>query len=214
MSNTHQANYPRKLVRNITVHLRGTMVGGLLIMFPIIVTYVLLRWLFDAVDGFLQPVIRDSFGKQVPGLGLITLVLVLYIAGLAEKNYLARQILGLGKAMLLRIPIIGAVYSPAMQLIGALSGTEGTGFRQVVMLEYPRRGAWTIGFLTASTTDSDGSPLSVIYIPTAPTPNSGWIAILPEQDVRYTDLSIATAMHLVLSGGIIAPPVIGTNEAS
>lgn len=214
VSDTHQTSYPGKLVRSITAHLRGTLVGGLLIMFPIIITYVVLKWLFDSVDGFLQPVIQDSLGRQVPGLGLMALVLVLYVAGLTEKNYLSRHILGLGKAMLLRIPIISAVYSPASQLIRALSGIGDTGFRQVVMLEYPRKGAWTIGFLTANTTDSNGSPLSIIYIPTAPTPNSGWIAILPEQDIRYTDLSVATAMHLVLSGGIIAPPVIGSNQVT
>ena len=133
--------------------------------------------------------------------------------GIAEENYLTRRAIKIGREMLLRVPIISTIYSPAKQLIDAFSGTGDSGFRQVVMIEYPREKAWTIAFLTASTSDNEVLPLSIIYIPTAPNPNSGWIAMIPEQDVRFTDLSVAEAMHLVLSGGIIAPPLISTTQA-
>ena len=150
----------------------------------------------------------------MPGLGTIVLVLVPYIAGLAGKNYLGRRTFAIGRAMLLRVPIIGAVYSSAKQLIDALSGIEASSFRQVVMIKYTRKYAWTIGFLTDSTVDNEDKPLSIIYIPTAQTPNSGWISLIPEENVRYTDLTVSTAMRLVLSGGIIAPAMIGTSPAS
>ena len=201
------------LARKITRHIRTTMVGGLLLTLPIIITYIVLKWLFDAIDGLLQPAIEGSFGKTIPGLGVVALILILYLVGIAEENYLTRQAIKIGREMLLRVPIISTVYSPAKQLIDAFSGTGDSGFRQVVMIEYPRENAWTIGFLTASTSTDEGFPLSIIYIPTAPTPNSGWIAMIPEQDVRFTDLSVAEAMHLVLSGGIIAPPLISTTQA-
>jgi uncharacterized membrane protein len=87
------------------------MIGGLLLLVPVIITYVVLRWLFDAIDGLLQPVIQEAFNRHIPGLGAIVLVLMLYIAGLAEENYLGRRTFAIGRAMLLRIPIIGAVYS-------------------------------------------------------------------------------------------------------
>ncbi len=205
------ANY--NLARKVTRHIRATMIGGLLLTLPIIITYIVLRWLFDAIDGLLQPAIESSFGKTIPGLGVVVLILILYLVGIAEENYLTRRAFKIGREMLLRVPIISTVYSPAKQLIDAFSGTGESGFRQVVMIEYPRENAWTIGFLTANTSDDEGFPLSIIYIPTAPTPNSGWIAMIPEQDVRFTDLSVAEAMHLVLSGGIIAPPLISTTQA-
>lgn len=214
MTHQDESSYGRRLARRIARHLRGTMVGGLLLLVPVIITYVVLRWLFDAIDGLLQPVIQETFNRDVPGLGAIALVLILYAVGLMEQNFLARRTFDLAKAMLLRIPIIGAVYSSAKQLIDALSGAESSSFRQVVMIEYPRKNAWTIGFLTGNTTDKDGNPLSIIYIPTAPTPNSGWVALIPDGDVFHTDLTVSTAMRLVLSGGIIAPTMITTSQGS
>ena len=213
MKESYQGTSGPSLAIRLRTHFRSTMIGGLLLMLPLIITYVLLKWLFDAIDGLLQPVIQGAFGRQVPGIGLIALVLLVYVLGLLEGNYLGRRMLDLGRAMLFKIPVVRSVYSPAKRLIDALSGTGDSGFRQVVLIEYPRKDAWTIGFLTANTQDSDGSRLSVVYIPTAPTPNSGWISIIPEKDVRLTDLSVATAMHLVLSGGIIAPPVIGDRKS-
>ena len=214
MADSSEYGYRRRLARRITGHLRGTMIGGLLLLVPIILTYVVLKWLFDAIDGLLQPAIEEAFGREVPGFSVIVLVLLIYIAGLEGENFLGRRIFDLGRVSLLRIPIIGTVYSSAKQLIDALSGTGTASFRQVVMIEYPRKDAWTIGFLTATTTDNAGNPLAIIYVPTAPTPNSGWVAILPEKDVLYTDLTVPTAMRFVLSGGIIAPSMIGTKQAS
>ena len=208
MADSHGDSYRRRFSRRITGHIRGTMLAGLLLLVPIIITYVLLRFLFDTIDGLLQPVVQGTVGMQIPGLGALVLIVLIYLVGLVGANFLGRRMFDLGKAMLLRIPIIGTVYSSAKQLIDALSGTGPSNIRHVVMIEYPRKDAWTIGFLTASIYDTEGNPLSIVYIPTAPTPQSGWIAIVPERDIHYTDLSVAAAMRLVLSGGIIAPPII------
>jgi len=214
MAASRDNSFRRRLAKRVAFHFRITMLGGLLLLVPVAITYVVLRWLFDFIDGLLQPVIAAAFGREVPGLGLLGLIVLVYVAGLVGENFVGRRIFELGKAMLLKVPIIGTVYASAKQLIDALSGTEASSFRQVVMIEYPRREAWTIGFLTGTTTDKDGNILSIIYIPTAPTPNSGWITILPEGDVLYTDLTVSTAMRLVLSGGIIAPPTISARPAS
>jgi uncharacterized membrane protein len=189
------------------------MIGGLLLLVPIIATYLVLSWLFYTIDGLLQPAIQELFGRQMfSGFGILVLVVLLYIMGLVGKNFLGRRMFDLVRVAVLRIPFIGMVYSYAKQLIDALSGVETSSFRQVVMIEYPRKDTWTIGFLTGSTTDNGGNPLSIIYVPTAPTPQSGWVAILPEKDVLYTDLSVAAAMRFVLSGGIVAPSMIRTSR--
>ena len=189
-------------------HLRKTTVGGLFVLVPMVVTYVVLKFLFDAIDGLLQPAIEPVFGRELPGLGLLALLILVYLFGLLGANFLGSRIIHFGQTALLRVPVVGAVYSPARQLIESFSGGARTGFKRVVMIEHPRKDTWSIGFLTSMTADESGKPLAIVYIPTAPTPNSGWVAILPSEDVYDTDLSIQSAMTLVLSGGITSPTQI------
>ena len=110
--------------------------------------------------------------------------------------------------VVLRIPIVSSIYSPARQLIASFTGGSGTGFKRVVIVEYPRVGAWTIGFLTGTTVDETGQDLAIVYIPTAPTPNSGWVAIFPAEQVHDTDMKVQMAIRMVLSGGIVTPEKI------
>ena len=102
------------------------------------------------------------------------------------------------------MPIVGAVYCPARQLIDSFLGTSDTGFKRVVLIGYPKAGTWMIGFLTATTMTKDGETV-VIYVTTAPTPNSGWVGVVPTDGVHDVDMSVQQAMSMVSSGGIVTP---------
>ena len=186
-------------------HLRRAFVRGLFVMIPLVLTYMVLKLLFDIVDGVLQPVVETGFGSRIPGLGLLLLAVLIYLVGLLVANALGRRMVDLVKKGLLEIPVVGNVYSTANKLIDSFSGSSDMGFKRVVAIEHPRKGAWTLGFLTSFIEEAPGKRMAIIYIPTAPMPNSGWVAILPVEEVYDTDLSIDTAMGLVLSGGITAP---------
>ncbi|MFH1142000.1 MAG: DUF502 domain-containing protein [Chloroflexota bacterium] len=191
--------------RKFTAHFRRTIITGLLLLMPVVLTYLLLKLLFDFVDGILQPVVRALVGGELPGVGLVSLAVLVYVAGLFGTNFLGKRLVSFGQATLLKMPVVGSVYSSARQLIESFSGTSSTGFKRVVLIEYPGPGIWTVGFLTSITTDENGKSLGLIYIPTAPTPNSGWVAIVPVENIYDTDLTVPVAMRLVLSGGIVAP---------
>ena len=191
--------------RGIGGHLRGAFVRGLFVMIPLVLTYMVLKLLFDIVDGVLQPLVEGAFGSRIPGLGLLFLVVLIYVVGLLVANVLGHRMVELLKKGLLGIPVVGNVYSTAGKLIDSFSGSSDMGFKRVVAIEHPRKGAWTLGFLTSFIEEDPGKRMAIIYIPTAPMPNSGWVAILPVEEVYDTDLSIDTAMSLVLSGGITAP---------
>ncbi|MBI2872600.1 MAG: DUF502 domain-containing protein [Chloroflexi bacterium] len=203
------AAIPMLILRGVRKHLSQTIGTGILLLVPVVITYLVLRLVFTSIDGVLAPWVAQVLGRTpipyIQGLGLVAMVLLIYIAGLVGRNFLGRQIVRGGQQALLRIPVIKTVYSPAKQLIESFSGTGSTGFKRVVMVEYPRVGAWTIGFLTGTTQDETGATLALVYIPTAPTPNSGWVAILPLEDVYDTDLTVPEATRLVLSGGIVSP---------
>ena len=191
--------------KGIGGHLRRSFVRGLFVLIPVVLTYMVLKLLFDIVDGVLQPLVERGFGSRIPGLGILFLVVLVYLVGLLLANVLGRRMVELLKRGLLSIPVVGSVYSTAGKLIDSFSGSSDMGFKRVVAIEHPRKGAWTLGFLTSFIEEAPSKRMAIIYIPTAPMPNSGWVAILPVEEVYDTDLSIDTAMNLVLSGGITAP---------
>ncbi len=191
--------------KGIGGHLRRSFVRGLFVLIPVVLTYMVLKLLFDIVDGVLQPLVEIGFGSRIPGLGILFLVVLVYLVGLLLANVLGRQMVDLLKRGLLSIPVVGSVYSTAGKLIDSFSGSSDMGFKRVVVMEHPRKGVWTVGFLTSFIEEVPSKRMAIVYIPTAPMPNSGWVAILPVEEVYDTDLSIDTAMNLVLSGGITAP---------
>ena len=172
-------------------HIKKKLISGLFILVPVIMTYVVLSWFFYKVDGLLQPVVGKSIGRDIPGLGFLALLVIIYITGMVGENFLGQRIINLMRSGILKAPVVGTIYSSAKQLIESFSGGENSSFKHVVLIEYPRKGAWTIGFLTGTTVDATGASLSIIYIPTAPTPNSGWVALIPSGEVYYTDLSVS-----------------------
>lgn len=195
-------------------HFRNTLITGLLILVPVVITYWILRFIFESLDGILQPVIRPILGRGIPGVGIAVLVVLIYVMGLVGANVLGKKLIYWGQQLLLKFPIVNFVYSAAKELIESFSGQRTTGLKRVVMIEYPRADVWAIGFLTSTTIDEKGRVLGMVYIPTAPTPNSGWVAILPMEQVYDTDLSVPIAMRMVLSGGIVTPPQIRKKTAT
>ena len=137
-------------------HLSRTIGSGLLVVVPMGVTYMVLKFLFDILDGLFEPLVRAVAGRHIPGAGLLLLALLVYLAGVLTLHFLGRRLLDFGMSLLLKVPVIGTVYSTAKQLIDSFSGTGDTGFKRVVMVEYPRVGCWTIGFLTGTTKDRAG----------------------------------------------------------
>ena len=198
-----------KFLGNITYqHLTKMILTGFLIMIPLIVTYTIVLFLLDIIDGVLAPYISLFFGgKRIFGLGALVLLMIVYSVGLLSTRYFGQKIGDVIQNFVMRMPVVGSLYSSARRLIESLAGSKdsSTGFKRVVMIEHPRIGMWCIGFLTSIIDISNTHTMATIYIPTAPTPNSGFVVMVPYTEVQDTDLTVQEAMSMVLSGGIIAP---------
>ena len=196
-------------------HIRGSLVSGALLLLPVALTYLIVSFVFDLADGVLRPWIEWIVGQfgfelSLPGPGLVAAVIVVYLIGALISFRLGKTTLNWARESLLRIPLIGAIYSANRQLIESFSGTSVTGFKRVVLVQFPRAGAWSLGFLTGIT-DTDGvEKLIMTYVPTAPLPNSGFVVLMPPQDVLDTDLTVPDAMQLIFSGGIVSPMTVKT----
>ncbi len=198
-------------------HIQRTLIAGSFLLVPVAITYLILRLGFDTLDGVLKPATDwalDRYGIELgfPGQGVVVAVILVYLAGLFFANVIGRRVVRWGQEITVRIPLIGAVYGASRKFVESFSsaGLEQTGFKRVVMAEYPRVGAWSIGFLTGVTETAEGIRLALVYIPTAPLPNSGWVAAIKFEEILDTDLSVTQAMQLVFSGGIVSPKLIKT----
>ncbi|MBM3939589.1 MAG: DUF502 domain-containing protein [SAR202 cluster bacterium] len=201
-----KSSFHRAVWNEVAQHLRSRFTAGLLVLVPIIGTYLILRIFFDFLDGVLKPAFEWIFGRYYPGMGLVTLVIVVYLAGVIATNLIGRAFFqGIQQALTV-LPVVRSVYGVVNRLVDSLAGKRTTGLNRVVLVEYPHPGLWTVAFLTGfSYSDSDNELLAVLYIPTAPTPTSGWLAFVPVARVFDTDISTQAALQTVLSGGISYP---------
>ncbi len=202
-----------KLIKDI---IRRQFVSGVLIVVPLILTYVVLRFLFESIDGILQPIVQRTLGYHVPGLGIAITILIIILAGFFTRGYIGARLFRYGDRLLTRTPIIRVFYLAAKQLIEAITVPQMKSFKQVVMFEYPRRGAYAMGFATnrLKLQQSDGNirRLVGVFVPSTPTPVSGIVIFVPENDVIPLDISVEEAIKLIVSGAIVAPPLIRTVE--
>ncbi len=189
--------------------LRRYFVTGLATLFPMTVTVWLLAKIFQLSDRLLG----QYLGFQIPGLGLLITVLIILAVGVLSIHFFGRALFQTLESWFIRLPFVRKIYPAIKQLAEFFFREEGKGqpaFRRVVLVEYPRTGSYSIAFVTnESQTTATGTPqmLLTLLIPTPPSPLTGPIVFVPEQDVIALDLSVEDALKLVLSGGIVAAPL-------
>lgn len=196
------------------IALRRYFITGLLVWVPLIVTLVVIRFLVDLLDVtilLLPPTWRPEafLGFNVPGSGVLFAVMVVFLTGLVAANIVGKKLVELGESILERIPLVSSIYSAVKQLLKTILHDGGQSFRRVVMVEYPRRGLWTLGFQTnvgiGELRPSPDGELITVFIPTTPNPTSGFVIIVPREDAIFLNLSVEEGLKFVMSLGVVAP---------
>lgn len=183
-------------------HPRRTFVAGLLVVLPLAVTFWLLNFLFRSLDGLgLAHLVEEVVGRRLPGLGTLLTLLSIYLVGLLASNIVGARVVAAFEALLLRVPLVRAIFGPAKQLFMAL-GNDGGSAQEVVAVEYPRRGLFMVGFVTQR--DESGV---CVFLPTSPNPTSGFLVVCAASEVRPLGIPFETAMRLIVSGGVVHPGV-------
>jgi uncharacterized membrane protein len=196
--------------RSFWGHVRSTFLRGIGVIIPLGLTYWFFQALLNAVDGILRPQLEEWIGRQVPGLGFISMIVLILIVGLLTRNLIGRLFLAWFENLLHTIPFVRSVYSAIKDLVSAFAiGGKSKTFRQVVMTQYPRPGLYCIGFVTNEMpcTMPDGRRIDFlnVYIPNPPNPTSGFLVLIPREEAITLNLSIEEGLKLVLSGGIVIP---------
>jgi uncharacterized membrane protein len=184
--------------------LRAQFITGILIIVPIVAAILILRWLFFTIDNMLQPVAESLLGYTIPGLGLVIIVVLIYLAGVIATNVIGRRLIRYGDSLLARVPLFRYLYTGIKQILQSFATTREGGFLQVVLVEFPKKGMRAIGFVTSESRVESGEKLLNVFIPTSPNPTSGYLEIVRENDIIKTNISIDDALKMVLSVGKVS----------
>lgn len=196
--------------------LRNYFLTGVLVTAPLVITFYAAYVVVSFIDNTVTGLLPDTYNPNtylpfsVPGVGLLVLFTSLVIIGFLTANFLGRLLLKWGEAVLDRMPVIRNIYGAIKQILETILKSQSTAFREVVLIEYPRTGVWSIGFVSG-TTQGEVQNLTQeemvnVFIPTTPNPTSGFLLFVPRKDMKTLHMSVEEGIKMVVSGGIITPP--------
>ncbi|MEP9410178.1 MAG: DUF502 domain-containing protein [Candidatus Brocadia sp.] len=202
---------------------RKRMLTGLLLILPVYVTFFVVKFLFGFIGGTLAPVIKKVlhfYGVALPKttldefvitfFGLILTFIALYFIGIFAANFLGKAIINYFENLLTKTPVIRNIYSSVKQIIHAVTLPGKQAFKRVVLVDFPKAGTKSIGFVTGATQHNNEKKLLTIFIPTTPNPTTGFLIFTTEEDVIDSNLSVEEAFKILFSGGVLTPKDITT----
>ncbi len=194
--------------------IRKTFFAGLVVVVPIVVTGLALVYLFRVLDGFLSPFIEELIGRDIPGLGILTEIIVIFVVGLVAANVFGSRLLKWIQSLLMHIPVVKNIYPTIKQLVEAFHPSSSSSYRKVVLVEYPRKGIYTLGFLTSEVSLDGASKEHQFFSVYLPTNNLylGHVALFRPEDVIITKFTVEEGLKIILSGGTAFPPSIQGNN--
>lgn len=194
--------------------MRKYFITGLLILVPLAITLWVLNLIISTMDQslLLLPVSwrpEALIGFRIPGLGSILTLLIIFLTGVATRNFVGRQVVILWEGLLIRIPVVKSIYSSVKQVSDTLFSSSGNAFRKALLVQYPRQGSWTIAFLTGAPGGEVANHLAgdyvSLYVPTTPNPTSGFFLMVPRADTIELNMSVDEALKYIVSMGVVTP---------
>ena len=195
--------------------IRSWFLTGILVMTPLILT-IYVAWAFITfVDNLVVPLVPFDYRPSnylpfsIPGLGLIIVFIFTTFVGLLATGLFGRTLIRIWENILNRMPVVRSLYSAIKQILETVMATQSDAFRQAVLVQYPRKDIWAIGFVTGSTKGEVGKRVDKkmvnVFMPTTPNPTSGFLLFFPEEDLIFLNMSVEDALKLVVSGGMVVP---------
>ncbi len=200
-------------MQRINTHFKRYFLAGLILWAPLSITIWVIAWVFDVLDSVLPMAIRSEalFGVHVPGFGVLVVVLLILVTGFVAANLIGQKLVEIWEGMMRRIPLVRSIYSSVKQVSDTILSPNGQAFRQAVLVQYPRQGSWTIGFLTGTPASDVAQHLPTecvsVYVPTTANPTSGFFLMMPKSEVIELSIGVDAALKYVVSMGTVPPGV-------
>ena len=202
-------------MKRFRTSLKNYFLTGLLVILPVFITAYVIWFLIRVMDVVLRYIpakyLPDTYLPfHIPGIGLILVIIIILAVGVLFRNLAGRKVVGFWENMVDRIPLVRIIYSGVKQLLESFFIQKNDAFKRVALLEYPRRGAYVIGFITGESKGEVQSKTDKhmvnIFVPTTPNPTSGFYILIPEDELIILNMTVEDAFKLIISGGIFTPP--------
>ena len=200
----------------IATRIRNYFLTGIVVAAPIGLTIYITTWFIDLVDNWFTPLIPDPYRPdhflpvEIPGLGLIIAFVLLTLLGAITANFIGRTILNAGERLVSRMPVVRSIYGALKQIFETVISQSNQSFREVGLIEYPRKGLYSICFITTRTKNEiasrTGKELVSVFVPTTPNPTSGFLLFVPKEEITILDMTIEEGAKMIISAGLVEPP--------
>ena len=191
-------------MNSITQNFRSKLFAGVATLLPLYLTFFVIKFLFVTLEEMSDPLLK-RFNLDIPGLGIILTVLLIYILGFLVTNFMGRKIFNLGERIVKKVPIVNMIYTTLKQITDTFTKGSTDGFEGAVYIQYPRQGLWTMAFISGESKTKDGVPYYHLFVPTTPNPTSGFFLMIPQADTVATGMSVEEGLKTIISGGLLAP---------
>ena len=191
-------------MNSITQNFRSKIFAGLAALLPLYLTFFVIKFLFVTLEEMSDPILI-RFNLDIPGLGIILTVLLIYILGFLVTNFLGRKIFNIGERIVKKVPIVNMIYTTLKQITDTFTKGSTDAFEGAVYIQYPRQGLWTMAFISGESKTKDGVPYYHLFVPTTPNPTSGFFLMIPQADTVATGMSVEDGLKTIISGGLLAP---------
>ena len=191
-------------MNSITQNFRSKLFAGVATLLPLYLTFFVIKFLFVTLEEMSDPILK-RLNLDIPGLGIILTVLLIYILGFLVTNFLGRKIFNLGERIVKKVPIVNMIYTTLKQITDTFTKGSTDGFEGAVYIQYPRQGLWTMAFISGESKTKDGVPYYHLFVPTTPNPTSGFFLMIPQADTVATGMSVEEGLKTIISGVLLAP---------
>lgn len=197
------------MLNRIKNNIRSNLIPGIIILVPLVITILVLKWLIGFFDALIKPVIENYIHIYIPGLGLLVSLIFIYLIGLSTKYYFGNKLIQIGEWLVVRIPVAKTVYIAVKQIMTTLASRDKKMTQKVVMVEYPSKGMYSLGLYNGQLTHPvSGQVVGSILIITSINPASGFTVLIPLNNILFVDMTVEQMMKFVVSGGIVMPEKI------
>ena len=191
-------------MNSLIQNLKSKLLTGIITLLPLYLTYIVLKFFFKTLNDISEPIL-NRLNIEIPLLGIfLTLLLVLSI-GIAVTNFLGRKFFEIGEKIVKKVPLVSSIYYSIKQILDTITNSSTDEFKGTVYIQYPRKGLWTMAFISGESISESGKTFFHLFVPTTPNPTSGFFLMIPKEDAIESNMSVEDGLKTIISGGLLAP---------